>query len=73
MRRLESVQGRLIKQCIELNKRSHSTVLFKALNIEKVEDIINRNVFSVYNKALKMETPACQLMQHLLSRFIAMV
>ena len=47
--RLESVQSRLIKQSLELKKRSHKAALLKALNIEKVEDIINRNVLSLYN------------------------
>ncbi|KAK2180050.1 hypothetical protein NP493_460g04031 [Ridgeia piscesae] len=30
MRRLESVQGRLIKQSLGLSKLSHNTALFKA-------------------------------------------
>ena len=44
IRQLESVQGRLIKQSLGLNKLLHSTVLLIALNIEKIEDIVNRNV-----------------------------
>ena len=68
MRRLESVQGRLIKQSLGLNKLSHNTALLKALNIEKIEDILNRNV--LYNRIFKVESPARRLMQHLLSRFI---
>ena len=70
MRRLESVQGRLIKQSLGLSKLSHNTALPKALNIEKIEDIINRNVLSLYNRLFKVESPARRLMQHLLSRFI---
>ena len=70
MRRLESVQGRLIKQNRGLSKLSHNTALLKALNIEKIEDIINRNVLSLYNRIFKVESPARRLMQHLLSRFI---
>ena len=41
-----------------------------ALNIEKIEDIVNRNVLSLYNRIFKVERPARRLMQHLLSRFI---
>ena len=66
MRRLESVQGRLIKQSLGLSKLSHNTALLKALNIEKIEGIVNRNVLSLY----KVESTARRLMQHLLSRFI---
>ena len=69
MRRLESVQGRLIKQSIGLSKLSHNTALLKALNIEKIEDIVNRNVLSLYNRIFKVESPARRLMQHLLYRF----
>ena len=70
MRRLESVQGSLIKQSLGLSKLSHNTALLKALNIEKIEDIVNRNVLSLYNRIFKVESPARRLMQHLLSRFI---
>ncbi|KAK2178240.1 hypothetical protein NP493_552g01050 [Ridgeia piscesae] len=70
MRRLESVQGRLIKQSLGLSKRSHNTALLKVLNIEKIEDIVNRKVLSLYNIIFKVESPARRLMHHLLSRFI---
>ena len=38
--------------------------------IEKIEDIVNRNVLSLYSRIFKVESPARRLMQHLLSRFI---
>ena len=53
-----------------LNSASFITALLKALNIENIEDIVNRNVLSLYNRILKVESPARRLMQHLLSRFI---
>ncbi|KAK2149411.1 hypothetical protein NP493_2992g00000 [Ridgeia piscesae] len=67
MRRLESVQGSLIKRSLGLSKLSHNTALFEALNIEKIEDIVNRNVLSLYNRIFKVESPARRLMQHLLT------
>ena len=70
MRRLESAQGKLIKKSLGLSKLSHNTALLKALNIEKIDDIVNRNVLSLYNRIFKVESPAHRLMQHLLSRFI---
>ena len=50
MRRLESAQGKLIKHSLGLSKLAHNTALLKALNIEKIEDIVNRNVLSLYNR-----------------------
>jgi len=58
MRRLESVQGRLIEQSLGLSKLSHNTALLKALKIEKIEDIVNIHVLSLYNKIFKVESPA---------------
>ena len=70
MRRLESAQGKLIKQSLGLSKLSHNTALLKALNIEQIEDIVNRNVLSLYSRIVNVESPARRLMQHLLPRFI---
>ncbi|KAK2189670.1 hypothetical protein NP493_100g06010 [Ridgeia piscesae] len=50
MRPLEYVQARLIKQSLGLSK--HNTALLKALTIEKIEDIVNINVLSLYNRIL---------------------
>ena len=69
MRRLEYVQGTLIKQSLGLSKLLHRA-LHIALNIEKIEDIVNRNMLSLYNGIFKVESPGCRLMQHLLSRFL---
>ena len=68
--RLESAQGKLIKQSRGLSKLSHNTALLKALNIEKIEDIVYRNVLSLYNRIFKVESPARRLMQHVFSRVI---
>jgi len=70
MRWLKYALGKLIKQSLGLNKLSHNTALLKAENIEKIENIVNINVFSLYSRIFKVESPARRLMQHLLSRFI---
>ena len=70
MRRLESVQGRLIKQSLGLSKLSHNTALLKALNIEKIEDIVNRNVLSLYNRILKVESPARLVLYVMVKRYV---
>ena len=70
IRRLECLQGRLIKQSLGLSKLSHNAAIFKTLNIEKIEDIVNINVLSLNNRIFKFESPARRLVQHLVSRFI---
>ena len=54
MRRLESAQGKLIKQSLGLSELSQNTALLKTLNIEKIEDIVNRNVLTLYNRIVKV-------------------
>ena len=49
-RRMESIQGRLIKQCLGLSKRSHNSAVLKALNIDKAQNIVNRNVLNLYHR-----------------------
>ena len=36
----------------------------------RIEDIVNRNVLSLYNRVFEVESPARRLMQHLLFRSI---
>ena len=69
-RRMESTQGRLIKQCLDLSKRSHNSAVLKALNIDKVHNIVNRNVLNLYHRIFKIESPASGVMQCLLARYI---
>ena len=69
-RRMESTQGRLIKQCLGLSKSSHNTAMLKALNIDKVQNIVNRNVLNLYHRIFKIESPARSIMQFLLARYI---
>ena len=69
-RRMESIQGRLIKQCLGLSKRSHNSAVLKALNIDKVQNIVNRNVPNLYHRIFKIDSPARSLMQFLLARYI---
>ena len=70
-RRMESIQCRLIKQCMGLSKRSHNSAVLKALNIDKVQNIVNRNVLNLYHRIFKIESPARSLMQFLLARYIS--
>ena len=69
-RRMESTQGRLIKQCLGLPQSSHNTAMLKALNIDKVQNTVNRNVLNLYHRIFKIESPARSIMQFLLARYI---
>ena len=69
-RRMESIQGRLIKQWLGLSKRSHNSAVLKALNINKVQNIVNRNVLNLHHRIFKIDIPARSLMQFLLARYI---
>ena len=68
-RRMESIQGRLIKQCLGLSKRSHNSAVLKALK-DKVQNIVNRNVLNLHHRIFKIDSPARSLMQFLLARYI---
>ena len=74
MHRLESVQGRLIKQNLGLTKLPYNIALPKALDIEKVVAIVNEIVLSLYNRRCTVENPSRRLIYcirlHLWSRFI---
>ena len=69
-RRMESTRGRLVKQCLGLSKSSHNTAMLKALNIEKVHNIVDRNVLNLYHRIFKIESPVRSIMQFLLARYI---
>ena len=69
-RRMESTQGHLIKHCMGLSKRSHNSAVLKALNIDKVQNIVNRNVLNLYHRIFKIGIPARSLMHVLLARYI---
>ena len=44
--------------------------MLKALNIEKVQNIVDRNVLNLYHRIFKIESPARSIMQFLLARYI---
>jgi hypothetical protein len=70
MRKVETTQGNLIKQCMGLSKRSHSTELLSSLNIHRIKDLVSRNTLSLYCRIVKVDTPLKYLMTHFLSLYI---
>jgi hypothetical protein len=68
--KLDSVQGKFIKQCLGLSKRSHNTQLLEALNVRKVSQIYEKSCISLYNRIGKVSTPARDLLLYSLSRYV---
>ena len=46
-----------------VSKRSHNSAVLKALNIDKVQNIVNINVLNLYHRICKIDSPARSLMQ----------
>ena len=57
-------------QSLGLIKLSHNTAILKALYIEKIEDIVNINVSSLYNRIFKVESPARLVLYFMVKRYL---
>ena len=68
--KLDSAQGKLIKQCLGLTKRSHNTQLLQALKVKNVSQIHDKNCISLYSRIAKISNPARDLLLYNLSRYI---
>ena len=70
MKKLETLQGNLVKQSMGLSKRVHTTELMASLNINKIFDIVKRNTVSLLKRIFKVQSPLKRLTIHMLSQFI---
>ena len=68
--KLESTQGKLIKQCLGLSKRSHNTQLLQALNVNNISHIVEKNVANLYHRIHKISSPARNIALFNLARYI---
>ena len=50
IRNLETTQGLLVKQYMGLYKSCHNGPLLKALNIDRICDVINNKVLGLFNQ-----------------------
>ncbi len=50
IKKLDTTQGNLVKQAIGLSKRAHITELLLSLGINRISDVININVVSLYRR-----------------------
>ena len=57
VKRLDITQGNIVKQSMELSKRSHITELFAALGINISQEILNHNLISLYHRMCNVITP----------------
>ena len=71
MKKLETLQGNLVKQSMGLSKRVHTTELMASLNINKIYDIVKRNTVSLLKRIFKVQSPLKRLTIHMLSQFIS--
>ena len=67
---LDSAQGKLIKQSLGLNKRSHNTQLLQAMNVKKARELNVKKCTSLFNRIGQVASPTPSLLLYFLSRFI---
>ena len=53
LRRIESFQGQMIKSALYLNKRAHHSDLLKAMNVNKIEEVLNQQRISLLQRVFK--------------------
>ena len=68
--KLDSAQCKLIKQSLGLSKRSHNTELLRALKIKRVNDIVDRNVTSLFHRICNIPSPTRTLCMFNLSQYV---
>ena len=70
IKKLDTIQGNLIKQAVGLSKRAHTTELLLSLGINRIPDVLNKNIASLYNRIFKISTPLQDLTTYFLSQYI---
>ena len=70
IKKLDTIQGNLVKQAVGLSKRAHTTELLLSLGINRIPDVLNKNIASLYNRIFKINTPLQDLTTYFLSQYI---
>ena len=68
--KLESLQGRCIKEAIGVSKRSHHSDLLTAMGINTVNNIVINNLATFWRRIFKVDSPAADLNRYLLSVYL---
>ncbi len=67
--KLESFQGKLVKQCLSIGKRSHNTSLLAAMDIPKVAEVISQKHVTLLHNSCKVAGPAMDIHCELLASY----
>lgn len=70
LKRLESFQGTLVKNCIGIGKRSHSSSLLSAMQIPSVYDILKQRTMSLLYNICQVPGPASDLCLELACQYV---
>ena len=68
--KMESMQGRCIKEAMGIPNRSHHSDLLTALGISKVYNIVAKNSANLWRRIFKVDSMAADLNRYLLSVFL---
>ena len=69
-KRLESLQGTLIKGCVGIGKRSHSSSLLSAMRVPSVGEIRKQKTVTLLHDICRVPGPANDLCMELLKQYI---
>ena len=69
-KKIESLQGTLLKSSLSLSIHSHHSKLFRALNVAPVGEIIKRTVYGLWNIIFMVDSPMRNLCSHFMARYI---
>ena len=70
MQKLETLHGNLVRQCLGLSKRCHSTELLQASEIHKITTLVTRNTTSLYRRIMNVQSPVKYLNLYFLSLYM---
>ena len=70
IKKLESLQGTLLKSSPGLSVHSHHSKLIRALNVAPVDEIIKKTVCGLCNRIFMIDSPMRDLCSHFIARYI---
>ena len=70
MNDLKTCEGNIVKRTMGFNKRSHHNVLYNALGITSIDNVIHRNIQSLFFRIFQVNTPLLHLQSVLLSKYL---
>ena len=69
-KKLETAQASTIKRILGFSQRSHHSNVLRALNLNGIQDQVNKSVLSLWYRTFSVDSPARVLCARLLSKFI---